>query len=59
MSRRSVVQKRPIPADSVYNSRLVTMMVRRVMKKGKKSHHMVIIMLLVVVQKICSQPDCV
>lgn len=37
MSRRSVVQKRPIPADSVYNSRLVTMMVRRVMKKGKKS----------------------
>ncbi|HEY9808966.1 MAG TPA: 30S ribosomal protein S7 [Halomicronema sp.] len=37
MSRRSVVQKRPIPADSVHNSRLVTMMVRRVMKKGKKS----------------------
>ncbi|VXD21814.1 30S ribosomal subunit protein S7 [Planktothrix serta PCC 8927] len=37
MSRRRVVQKRPIPADPVYNSRLVSMMVRRIMKHGKKS----------------------
>ncbi len=37
MSRRTVVQKRPVPPDSVYNSRLVSMMVRRVMKSGKKS----------------------
>ncbi len=37
MSRRGVIQKRPIPPDPVYNSCLVTMMVRRVMKKGKKS----------------------
>ena len=37
MSRRRVVQKRPIPPDPVYNSRLVSMMVRRIMKHGKKS----------------------
>ena len=37
MSRRTVIQKRPIPSDPVYNSRLVTMMVRRIMKSGKKS----------------------
>ncbi|HIK26990.1 MAG: 30S ribosomal protein S7 [Oscillatoriaceae bacterium SKW80] len=37
MSRRTVVQKRPVPPDPVYNSRLVSMMVRRVMKNGKKS----------------------
>lgn len=37
MSRRVVIKKRPIPADSVYNSRLVTMMVRRIMQSGKKS----------------------
>jgi small subunit ribosomal protein S7 len=37
MSRRKVIQKRPIPADPVYNSRLITMMVRRVMQRGKKS----------------------
>ncbi|MEY3870646.1 MAG: 30S ribosomal protein S7 [Microcoleaceae cyanobacterium] len=37
MSRRRVVQKRPIPPDSVYNSRLVSMMVRRIMQHGKKS----------------------
>lgn len=37
MSRRSSVQKRPVPPDSVYNSRLVSMLVRRVMKRGKKS----------------------
>ena len=37
MSRRRVVQKRPVPPDSVYNSRLVSMMIRRVMRQGKKS----------------------
>lgn len=37
MSRRRLVQKRPIPPDSVYNSRLVTMMARRIMRHGKKS----------------------
>lgn len=37
MSRRTVIQKRPIPPDSVYNSRLVTMMARRIMESGKKS----------------------
>ncbi|HEY9874300.1 MAG TPA: 30S ribosomal protein S7 [Candidatus Obscuribacterales bacterium] len=37
MSRRTVVQKRPVPPDSVYNSRLVSMMVRRIMSSGKKS----------------------
>ncbi|HTL88019.1 MAG TPA: 30S ribosomal protein S7 [Leptolyngbya sp.] len=37
MSRRVVIKKRPIPPDSVHNSRLVTMMVRRIMQSGKKS----------------------
>ncbi|HCF30255.1 MAG TPA: 30S ribosomal protein S7 [Cyanobacteria bacterium UBA11049] len=37
MSRRAVAQKRPVPPDSVYNSRLISMMVRRVMHSGKKS----------------------
>lgn len=37
MSRRAVAQKRPIAPDSVYNSRLITMMMRRVMRQGKKS----------------------
>jgi small subunit ribosomal protein S7 len=37
MSRRGVTQKRPVPPDSVYNSRLVSMMIRRVMRSGKKS----------------------
>jgi small subunit ribosomal protein S7 len=37
MSRRTVVKKRPVPPDSVYNSRLVSMMVRRIMRHGKKS----------------------
>lgn len=37
MSRRTVAQKRPVPPDPVYNSRLVSMMVRRVMRSGKKS----------------------
>jgi small subunit ribosomal protein S7 len=37
MSRRTVVQKRPVPPDPVYNSRLVSMMVRRLMRSGKRS----------------------
>lgn len=37
MSRRGVSQKRPVPPDSVYNSRLVSMIMRRVMRHGKKS----------------------
>ncbi|USR91594.1 30S ribosomal protein S7 [Phormidium yuhuli AB48] len=37
MSRRRVVQKRPVPPDPVYNSRLVSMMTRRIMQHGKKS----------------------
>ncbi len=37
MSRRNTAQKRPVPSDSVYNSRLVSMMIRRLMLDGKKS----------------------
>lgn len=37
MSRRRVVQKRPVPPDPVYNSRLVNMTVRRIMLSGKRS----------------------
>ncbi|NEQ50444.1 MAG: 30S ribosomal protein S7 [Leptolyngbya sp. SIO3F4] len=37
MSRRSSAQKRIVPPDSVYSSRLVSMMVRRIMVSGKKS----------------------
>lgn len=37
MSRRAVIKKRPVPPDPVYNSRLVSMMVRRIMRHGKKS----------------------
>ncbi|MGL5806194.1 MAG: 30S ribosomal protein S7 [Xenococcaceae cyanobacterium] len=37
MSRRTVTKKRPVPADPVYNSRLVSMTIRRIMRSGKKS----------------------
>lgn len=37
MSRRIRIQKRPVPADPVYNSRLISMTIRRLMKSGKKS----------------------
>ncbi len=37
MSRRTVIKKRPVPPDSVYNNRLISMMVRRIMRHGKKS----------------------
>jgi hypothetical protein len=36
MSRRTVVQKRPVPSDSVYNSRLISMLMRRVMHVAAK-----------------------
>jgi small subunit ribosomal protein S7 len=37
MSRRSKIKKRPVPADPVYNNRLVSMIVRRIMQHGKKT----------------------
>lgn len=37
MSRRSTRKKRPIPSDPMYNSRLVNMTIRQVMKSGKNS----------------------
>ena len=37
MSRRSVNKKRIVPPDPIYNSRLVNMTIRRVMKSGKNS----------------------
>jgi small subunit ribosomal protein S7 len=37
MPRRAEIQVRPLPADPVYESQLVTQLVNRVMVKGKKS----------------------
>lgn len=37
MSRRSTRKKRPVPPDPLYNSRLVNMTIRRVMRSGKNS----------------------
>ena len=37
MSRRSTKKKRPIPPDPVYNSRLLSMTIRRIMRSGKQS----------------------
>ena len=37
MSRRIRAQKRPVPPDPVYNSRLISMTIRRLMTSGKKS----------------------
>lgn len=37
MSRRTTAHKRNVPPDPVYNSRLVSMIVRRMMRSGKKS----------------------
>ncbi|WP_414623004.1 30S ribosomal protein S7 [Calothrix sp. CCY 0018] len=37
MSRRGVIQRRAVPPDSVYNSRLISMTIRRIMRHGKKS----------------------
>jgi small subunit ribosomal protein S7 len=37
MSRRTAAQKRSVTPDPVYNNRLVSMMVRRLMRSGKKS----------------------
>lgn len=37
MSRRQTTKKREVPPDPVYNSRLVSMTIRRIMNSGKKS----------------------
>ena len=37
MSRRSTKKKRPVPPDPVYNSRLLSMTIRRIMRSGKQS----------------------
>ena len=37
MSRRTVTKKRPVPPDPVYNSRLASMTIRRLMRSGKES----------------------
>jgi small subunit ribosomal protein S7 len=37
MSRRSKSKKRLVPVDPIYNSRLVTMFIVRVLQEGKKS----------------------
>ncbi|MGF1479454.1 MAG: 30S ribosomal protein S7 [Cyanophyceae cyanobacterium] len=37
MSRRTSGKKRTVPPDPVYNSRLISMTVRRIMTSGKKS----------------------
>ena len=37
MSRRNIRKKRPIPPDPLYNSRLVSMTIRRIMRSGKHS----------------------
>ena len=37
MPRRAVIQPRPLEPDPVYDSRLVTQIVNRVMTRGKKS----------------------
>jgi small subunit ribosomal protein S7 len=37
MSRRTTRKKRPIPPDPVYNSRLLSMTIRRIMRSGKES----------------------
>ncbi|MBD1909275.1 MULTISPECIES: 30S ribosomal protein S7 [unclassified Leptolyngbya] len=37
MSRRTAIQKRPVPPDPTYGSRLVSMLVRRMMRSGKRS----------------------
>lgn len=37
MSRRKNIKRRPIPPDPVFNSYLINMTIRRVMRSGKKS----------------------
>jgi small subunit ribosomal protein S7 len=37
MSRRKITKKREVPPDPMYNSILVSMTIRRIMKSGKKS----------------------
>lgn len=58
MSRRRVVQKRQVPPDPKYNSRLVSMMVRRIMRHGKKSvaHNIVYDALATIEERTGSEP---
>ena len=37
MSRRSRAQRKVVQPDPIYNSRLVTLLIRRILKSGKKS----------------------
>ena len=37
MSRRGNIKRKPVPPDPIYNSCLLNMTIRRVMKSGKKS----------------------
>jgi small subunit ribosomal protein S7 len=58
MSRRTVVQKRPVPPDPTYNSRLVSMLVRRLMRSGKQSlsHHIVYDAFKIIEERTGSDP---
>ncbi|MGF1493102.1 MAG: 30S ribosomal protein S7 [Microcoleaceae cyanobacterium] len=58
MSRRQVIKRRPIPPDPVFNSRLVTMMVRRIMQSGKSSlaHSLVYNALKIVEERTGAEP---
>nr|ASQ40357.1 ribosomal protein S7 [Cyanoptyche gloeocystis] len=37
MSRRSITKKRNVDTDAIYNSRLVCLLIRHILKSGKKS----------------------
>jgi small subunit ribosomal protein S7 len=58
MSRRAVIKKRPVPPDPVYNSRLINMMVRRIMRHGKKSiaNRIIYDAMQIIEQRIGSDP---
>ncbi|NJO42838.1 MAG: 30S ribosomal protein S7 [Cyanobacteria bacterium CRU_2_1] len=58
MSRRTVIQKRPIQPDPVHSSRLVTMMVSRLMESGKKSlaYHIVYDAFKLIQERTGSEP---
>ena len=58
MSRRTVVQKRPVPPDPTYNSRLVSMLVRRLMRSGKQSlsHRIVYDAFKIIEERTSSDP---
>ncbi|MBE9077826.1 30S ribosomal protein S7 [Romeria aff. gracilis LEGE 07310] len=58
MSRRTTAQKRTVPPDPVYNSRLVSMMARRIMQSGKKSlaHRLIYDAFKIIEQRAGSDP---